>query len=408
MNHVMRILFVFALVCFSASTAFAQSSNIIAGQDSSRRAITTAVPFLMIAPDARSGAMGDAGAALSPDANANHWNIGKLAFIDHDYGASLAYTPWLGKVFNDMAIIYLSGYYKIDDLQAVATSMRYFDLGEITFTDNNGNIIRPYNPQEFSFDVSYSRKLSERLGIGVTTRFIHSNLAGDGNVNSFDTRPGRSVAADLGVYYNTNPDATSHEPGLAFAAVISNIGNKITYLSDADERFIPTNLRLGSAYTHQMDPYNSITIVLDLNKLMVPTPPVYAYDDNGRIRTRPDGSYMIARGEDPNRSLINGMFTSFADAPDGFSEELREVTISSGIEYWYNSLFAARAGYFYEHMQKGGRQFFTLGLGLRYQLFNLDFAYLIPQEQQHPLAETLRFTLGVNFDRPPQATSLRQ
>lgn len=407
MNHVMRIFFVFALVCLSASTAFAQSSNIIAGQDSSRRVITTAVPFLMIAPDARSGAMGDAGAAISPDANANHWNIGKLAFIDNDYGASLAYTPWLGKVFNDMAIIYLTGYYKIDELQAVAASMRYFDLGEITFTDNNGNIIRPYNPQEFSFDVSYSRKLSERLGIGVTTRFIHSNLAGDGNVNSFDTRPGRSIAADLGLYYNTNPNATSHEPGLAFAAVISNIGNKITYLSDADERFIPTNLRLGSAYTHQMDPYNSITIALDLNKLMVPTPPVYEYE-NGRIATDNNGDYVIARGDDPNRSLINGMFTSFADAPDGFSEELREVTVSTGIEYWYNELFAARAGYFYEHAQKGGRQYFTLGLGLRYQLFNLDFAYLIPQEQQHPLAETLRFTLGVNFDRPPQATSLGQ
>lgn len=393
MNNLMRSLFIFALICISASTAFAQTQN-ITGQDEDRRVITTAVPFLMIAPDARSGAMGDAGAAISPDANSNHWNIGKLAFIDTDYGGSLAYTPWLSKLFNDMAIIYLSGYYKIDDLQAISGSMRYFDLGEITFTDGQGNKIRPYNPQEFSFDLSYSRKLSEKLGIGVTGRFIHSNLAGDITVNNIDTRPGRSVAADVGVYYNTNVmNRTGVESGLAFAAVISNIGNKMTYLTDEDERFIPTNFRLGTAYTHQLDPYNSLTFAVDLNKLMAPTPygSLYEFDADGNIE----------EGGEP--SLIQGMFGSFADAPDGFSEELRELTINAGLEYWYNNLFAGRAGYFYEHDQKGGRKFFTMGVGLRYQLFNLDFAYLVPHQQNHPLAETLRFTLGVNFEKAPQA-----
>lgn len=389
----MRRLILFVLICISASTAFAQST-LISGQDTSRRVITTAVPFLMIAPDARSGAMGDAGAAISPDANSNHWNIGKLAFIDTDYGVSLAYTPWLGKVFNDMAIIYLSGYYKIDNNQAVAASMRYFDLGEITFTNSIGTVIRPYNPQEYSFDLSYSRKLSEKLGIGVTGRFIHSNLSGDVSTQNFDTRPGRSVAADIGLYYNTDMEMTGAESGLALAAVITNIGNKITYLSEDDERFIPTNLRIGSAYTHQLDPYNSLTLALDLNKLMVPTPygSLYEYDEDGKL----------IPGSEP--SLIRGIFGSFGDAPDGFGEEIRELTVSAGVEYWYNDLFAGRAGYFYEHDQKGGRKFFTLGVGLRYQLFNLDFAYLVPQEQQHPLAETLRFTLGVNFEKAPEST----
>ena len=386
----MRSIFVIALTLFSTGSLFAQT---LFGQDSTRRTITPAVPFLLIAPDARGGAMGDVGAALEPDANAPHWNIGKLAFIDTDYGASLSYTPWLGKVFNDMAIVYLSGYYKIDEVRAVAASLRYFDLGEIQFTDEFGAPLDFHNPQEYSLALSYSQKLTEKFGIGVTGKYIHSNLTGDATLNGVDTRPGRSVAADIGTYYNTDLVVGGTQSELALAAVISNIGNKITYLNEASEAFIPTNLRLGTAYKANLDPYNSLTLAVDFNKLMVPTPygSLYEYNANGEVISEP--------------SLITGMFGSFADAPDGFSEEIKEFTIGTGIEYWYNDLFAGRAGYFYEHADKGGRQFITLGVGLRYQLFALDFAYLVPQEQQHPLAETLRFTLAVNFEKAVQAAT---
>lgn len=371
MNEIMRKIFLLLAFSFAASAASAQQ-GVILGQDGNP--IITAVPFLMIAPDARSGAMGDVGSAISPDGNSMHWNIGKLAFIDKDFGASLSYTPWLGKIVDDMNIAYLALYYKLDDVQAVSGSLRYFDLGDITFTDEENNILRPYNPQEYAFDLSYSRKLSDKLGIGVTGRFIHSNLTGDISVNGQDTKPGNSVAADIGLFYTSDLNVAARQGSLSFAAVVSNIGNKISYLDESTENFIPTNLRLGTAYTAALDPFNKLTIAVDANKLLVPTPPT-----------------------DPDQSLINGIFTSFGDAPGGFSEELKEITVGGGLEYWYNDLFAARGGYFWEHDDKGGRQFFTLGVGLRYQVFSMDFAYLIPQQQQHPLAETLRFTLGVHF-----------
>lgn len=401
MNCIMRKIFLSFIVSIATVSAFAQGQAFI-GQDTAARPIITAVPFLMIAPDARSGAMGDAGAAISPDANAAHWNVGKLAFIEKDFGASLSYTPWLGKIVDDMNLLYLSGFYKIDDVQAVAFSLRYFDLGEIFLTQDGTTPIAPdFQPQEYALDLSYSRKLSEKLGLGVTGRFIHSNLAGDVPVGTGgqQAKAGNSLAADVGLYYNSSLITRGRESNLALAAVISNIGNKITYLDESTESFIPANLRLGSAYTANLDPFNKITVALDFNKLLVPTPPVYERDEQGQYVYNPDGTPKIERGDDPNRSLINGVFTSVADAPDGFTEELKEITISSGLEYWYNDLFAARAGYFWEHNLKGARKYFTLGVGLRYQVFSMDFAYLVPQQQQHPLAETLRFTLGVNFEK---------
>lgn len=382
MNSVMRSIVVLALLCLGSFGLHAQ--------DSTRRVVSPAVPFLLIAPEARSGAMGDVGAAVEPDAAATHWNIGKLVFIDTDYGASLSYTPWFEKLLGDMGITYLSGYYKLDDQQAVALSMRYFSLGVLEFTNTIGKSIGTARPREFSLALSYSRKLSEKLGIGVTGKFIHSNLLGNNPANLISS-PGRSVAADIGLYYKSDLLLGPRESDIAFAAVISNIGNKINYQSsDNSDSFIPTNLRLGTAYTTQLDPYNSLTFAIDLNKLMVPTPygSLYEFDEDGNILQEP--------------STIQGMFGSFADAPDGFSEELKEFTAGVGFEYWYNNIVAGRAGYFFEHEDKGGRQFFTLGIGLRYQLFSMDFAYLVPQQQQHPLAETLRFTLAVNFEKSPQ------
>ncbi|MCG8308205.1 MAG: type IX secretion system outer membrane channel protein PorV [Cytophagales bacterium] len=377
-----------------------------AGQDTSRRVITTAVPFLLIATDARSGAMGDAGVATSADANSTHWNIAKLAFIQNDMGFSLSYTPWLAKIVNDMSLSYLSGYYKINREQTVGLSLSYFNLGDIQFTDWEGNDLQYFTPKEFSIAGSYSRMLSENMSIGVTLKFIHSNLTGDFVGSSAvvdDAHPGNSFAADIGWYWNKDLGRNSN---LALGATIVDIGNKITYTDDSQREFIPTTLRFGGAYKLGLDPYNSLTFALDFNKLLVPTPPVYLVDDNGGIIVDQDGKPQIARGKDPDRSLLSGIFGSFTDAPDGASEELKEVMISTGIEYWYKDLFALRSGYFWEHYDKGDRKYFTMGLGLRYNVFGIDFAYLVPQRREHPLAETLRFTLHFNFNNSKNLESI--
>jgi hypothetical protein len=356
--------------------------------------IITAVPFLLISPDSRSSAMGDAGAAISADANATHWNMGKLVFADHDYGVSLSYNPWLRSLVDDMSLAYLSGYFKLDEEQAVGVSLRYFDLGNIFFTDLQGNSLGDYNPTEWSVSAGYSRKLSDKIGLGVNARFIRSNLGEQFTQNSGGAsiptlQPANGLAVDLGFYSRSETRWFSREGEFAWAVVLSNIGNKISYLDESTENFIPGNLKLGTAYTVELDPFNKLTLALDANKLLVPTP-----DDD------PDAS---------EPSLLEGTFTSFADAPGGFSEELKEISLSTGLEYWYNDLFAARAGYFWEHEDKGNRKYFTMGVGLRYQLLNLDFAYLIPQDQTSPLAETLRITIGVNFDRNSEVDrSIRQ
>lgn len=375
--------------------------QIIAGQDSSRRVITTAVPFLMIAPDARSGGMGEAGGAISPDANAVHWNAAKLAFLESEIGFAISYTPWLGNIVKDMSISYLSGYYKITREQAVALSLRYFDLGDIFFTDILGNPQGDFSPREVSIDGTYSRMLTENFSIGGTARYVYSNLTGHFSSSStgIEARPGSSFAVDLAVFYKKDLLLSGSNSNLAFGASISNIGSKLSYSSEDNKDFIPTNLRLASAFTTNLDPYNSITIALDLNKLLVPSPPIYQFDSNGKLVVDADNNPVIKEGRDPDRSLLSGVFGSFSDAPDGFSEEIKEFSVSMGVEYWYNNIFAARAGYFLEAEEKGNRKFFTIGVGFRYQVFGIDFAYLVPQEQTNPLAETLRFSLIFNFDK---------
>jgi hypothetical protein len=380
----------FLILCVGLSTlAKAQrTSTTIAGQSPDRRAITTAVPFISFAPDARGAALGDAGVATSPDVNSIHWNNAKLAFIEDDYGFAVAYTPWLGKIVNDMYVSYLSGYKRIDRLQTVAVSLRYFDLGDIFLRDEIGLDLGVHNPREWAVDATYSRKLSERLSIGLTTRFIRSNLSGRFSTSQ-DAKAGTSVAVDLGVYYTKDIFFAGKNSTMSFGGHISNFGSKITYSSASNEDFIPTNLRMGSAFKINLDPYNSFTFVFDINKLMVPSPPVWEEDQNGVL--------SIKAGKNPNRKLISGTFGSFGDAPDGFSEEMKEINFSTGVEYWYKNLASFRTGYFHESFDKGNRKFITVGLGFRYQVFGVDFAYLIPTEQNHPLAETLRFSLLFNF-----------
>lgn len=368
----------------------------LAGQEGSR-VITTAVPFISFAPDSRASGMGDVGVATSPDANSVHWNNGKLAFIENSYGASISYSPWLGKIVDDMSLSYVSGYYKLDRIQTIGISMRYFDLGEIQLTDDGGNPLGIENPREMAFDGTYSRKLTEKIGIGVTARYIWSNLIGS---VTGAAKPGKSFSVDLGFYY-TNPIVIrGKDSELSFGAAITNIGQKVTYSNESEADFIPINMRLGSAVKVGLDAYNSLTFALDINKLLVPTPPIYAIDpDTGEPVLDNNGEQIIFKGTDPNRNLLGGMFGSFGDAPNGFSEEMQEVMIATGVEYWYKELFAGRLGYFYENEAKGARKYLTLGLGFRYQVFGVDFSYLVPGDNNHPLAETIRFSLLFNFDK---------
>ena len=371
----MKKLGIVSILLFLCAPAFCQLQGTLIGQDSANKIITTAVPFLTITPDSRAAAMGDAGVATSPDANSAYWNAGKLAFIDKGYGGSASYTPWLGKIINDMSVFYLSGFYKINHEQTVGVSMKYFNMGYINFRNDQNVDLGRFNPREYAFDVTYSRLLTEHLGIGGALRYIHSNLTGVYTNGATDARPGTSVAVDVGVFY-TKPMETKNS-SISLGASITNLGAKISYSDAKNKDFIPTNLRLGGAYKTELNPLNSLTFVLDFNKLMVPS------------RHNPNSAPP---------SLLKGVFGSFSDAPGGFKEEIQEITTSIGMEYWYNQLFAGRIGYFYEARDKGDRKYLTAGLGMRYQEFAFDMAYLVPtNNRNNALAETIRFTLMITF-----------
>lgn len=393
------------LAFMSVSSLTAQINyNQISGQELNSRVntITTAVPFLMISPDSRAGGMGDAGVASSADANSIHWNPSKLAFGDKKLAIGLSYTPWLRALVPDINLAYLSGYYTTKKDGTFGASLRYFSLGDITFTDINGNTIGQFRPNEFAMDIAYARKLSKIFSIGGAVRYINSNLTGGTFVDGSATRPGRSVAADISATFRKDKIKMGDKEGVASAGInISNIGAKMSY-SDRNGKnnanFIPINMRLGASLGLNIDDYNTIAFVADANKLLVPTPPVYEVDANGSAVPDGNGGYKILYGKDPQRGVAEGMFGSFSDAPGGGKEELREINYSLGMEYWYNKLFAIRGGYFYEHPTKGNRQYITLGAGVKYNVFGLDFAYLIPTKQRNPLENTLRFSLSFDFD----------
>jgi hypothetical protein len=349
--------------------------------------INTAVPFLRITPDARSGGMGDMGVALSPDANAVYWNSSKLAFAEEQMGVAVTYTPWLKQLVNDIYLAYLSGYYKLDDLNTFGFALRYFSLGNIIFTDIAGNETGQGRPNEFTLDFAYARKLSENFGIGANLRYIYSNLASGQSVNGVEITPGNAFAADINMYGRYDIEVSDYNTEFAWGANISNIGTKISYTASAENRdYIPTNLALGAAWTFAFDDYNKLTFGLDINKLLVPTPDTVDADANGIFDYKEE-------------SIAAAMLGSFSDAPGGFSEEINELMYSAGLEYWYDDQFAVRAGYFNEHATKGNRKYFTVGLGLRYNVFGLDFAYLVPtSNQRNPLDNTLRFTLSFDFN----------
>ncbi len=366
-------------------------SEVTLGQNIDGRvgAASPAVPFLRISPDSRAGAMGDAGIATSPDANAQYWNVGKIVKNENDFGLSLSFIPWLRQLqIDDMFVGYLSGYYKFgkEKNQALSASMRYFNLGDIQYTDIHGTPQNVGSPREMSFDVGYSRSLSEYLSLGVSLRYIYSNIAQGANMQNTIYTPGNAFAGDLGLYYSkTTEQSEDVKSTFSAGAVLSNIGSKISY-SGLRQDYIPTNLGIGAAYTYQMDAYNKVTGTVDLNKLLIPS-----------------AVYKNGQWNRPDISVVNGIMKSFTQAPEFYG-----TVVSLGAEYWYMNQFAVRAGYFYEAPGNGARQYFTCGLGVRYNAFGLDFSYLVPAVINsgknpslvtNPLANTLRFTLTFNFNQ---------
>ena len=349
--------------------------------------VTTAVPFLRISPDARAGGMGDLALATSPDASSSFFNLGKVAFNTSPSAVNVTYTPWLKKLVNDVYLASIAGYFKIDELQAVSGSLRYFSLGNIQFTDQYGQLQGEGRPREFGVDIGYSRKLTDRTGLGVGLKYINSDLASGASGQGGQTyKAGNAVAADLGFYHNRQ---TEDGQGWAFGVALTNLGSKIAYTDNADQKdFIPANFGIGTTYTRVLDESNKISFGVDINKLLVPTPP--------RL------SDPVALENYRSKGVLSSWFSSFGDAPGGFSEELKEFQVSAGAEYWYNNQFALRAGYFYEDETKGNRRYFTTGVGIKYNVFGLNFSYLVPSggagSNQNPLSNTLRFSLIFDLD----------
>ncbi len=381
MKRRFAVLTVFIGLSFLTIKTFGQNHNSTTGANT----ISTGVPFLSIAPDSRAGAMGDAGVASSPDMNSQHWNAAKYAFIESEMGIGLSYTPWLRNLVDDINLAYLVGYKRLDDLQTISASLRYFALGDISFMSDVGNFEGQQSPNEFAIDVAYTRLLSDNFSGSVALRYIRSDLTGGQMVNGVPSSAGNSYAADIAFYYQNEIRVNRKESTISAGINISNIGSKISYTDGETKDFIPTNLKLGAGYKTELDRYNTIGFYFDVNKLLVPTPSVDTTDIFGK-----------RYGED--KSVISGIFSSFGDAPGGFKEELQEINFSFGTEYWYNEQFALRAGYFYEHENKGNRKFITAGAGLKLNVFSLDFAYLIPTERNHPLENTLRFSLSFDFE----------
>jgi hypothetical protein len=366
----------------------------VGAQTQSINVVTTAVPFLRISPDARSGGMGDIGVATPADANSSFWNQAKIPFAQSKTAISVNYTPWLKSLnLNDVYLAAVAGYHQLDETQAISASMRYFSLGNIQFTDALGNDLNSYRPREFSFDVAYSRKLSDKLGLGIALRYINSSLA-NGTYNGQSYKAGSSVAGDLSLFH----DGTGNDPnvsGLNWGIVLSNLGSKISYTNDVTQKdYIPANLGVGIAYVKVFDETSKATFGLDINKLMVPTPPLLSGNNTSA------DSLAIANYR--NQGVLSSWFKSFGDAPGGFSEELKEFQISIGAEYTYSNQFAFRAGYFNESASKGNRKYFTIGAGINYNMFGLNFSYLIPSGagvNRNPLANTIRFGLIFNLDK---------
>ncbi|PST85271.1 hypothetical protein C7T94_01325 [Pedobacter yulinensis] len=376
------------LAAFSAAFPFAGHTQVAGNTQangSQSNNLVTAVPFLLVMPDARTGAMGDAGVAVQPDANASAINPAKLAFLKDRSGVALSYTPWLRSLTSGIDLAYLSGYYRLDERNTLGASFRFFSLGEIPLTDNNRQDLGVYSPNELAFDISFARMFGDEFSIGTSLRYINSNLSTGKFTAGQEISAGNAVAVDVAGYYTTETWLFNTDTRLSAGLNISNIGTKMGYTESGAKYFLPSNLRFGGAATFSADDLNDFTVALDFNKLLVPTQPVYNNDGT------------IYSGVDPNRSVPAGIFGSFTDAPGGFSEELQEVNIGAGFEYLYDKKFAVRGGYFYESPNKGNRRYATLGAGFTYRQTTINFSYLLANVNKSPMANTLRFSLMFNF-----------
>jgi hypothetical protein len=397
--------FTLSVFIFIRFFAYTQQATSVDSKVLQLNTITTAMPFLSINPDSRSGALGDAGTALSPNANSLFWNTAGISFSKNKLEIGGSVVPWLRQLTNDINLYYIAGYTKFNERNALAFSVRQFTLGEITYTDQNGAVLRPDKPSEQELAVGYSLRLTEEFSLGVNGKFAYSNLTGGLITAGAQTKAGVAGAADISfMYQNTGMQIGGKSGELRVGATINNVGNKISYSANASSDFLPTSLKLGSSYTTKVDNYNSIAVTMDLQKLLVPSPAIYS------------NNTMIA-GKSSNVGVITGIFQSFSDAPgtplklsnnkydlntDGtakivkgsrLKEELSEITISGGVEYNYNKVFAVRGGYFHESKNKGARQFFTFGAGLKYNIMQIDISYIAALQRNSPLANTLRFSL---------------
>ncbi|MFM7005847.1 MAG: type IX secretion system outer membrane channel protein PorV [Flavobacteriales bacterium] len=376
--------------------------------------ITTSLPFMAITPDSRAGGMGDAGTALSANSTSVYWNTSLLSFAKQKSEVSLSYTPWLRQLTNDIHLSYLAGYKQINKIHTVGGALRYFSLGEITFTDINGDVLRDDKPSEFELVGAYAFKLADRFSIGVNGKFAYSNLTGGLTVAGVNTKPGVVGAADLSFsYFNDDAHIGNTDGTYTFGLTINNVGNKVSYSELSRRDFIPMNLKIGNSFLADFDEYNKVTFSIDLQRLLVPTPAIYKLIN---------GNYELLAGMNGDVGIITSMMQSFYDAPgvlavdengdyiqnqDGsyqivkgtrLKEELAEINIAAGAEWWYSDVLALRGGVFYENKNKGNRQFLNLGASLKYNMFAIDFSYLASLNgRQSPLANTLRFTLRLNL-----------
>ena len=411
MKRVKFLSLVFVMIITAMNLKAQNTGDEVLGQNLDYNVISTAVPFMMIAPDARSSAMGDIGVSTSPDVYSMHWNPAKYAFIEEDFSVGLAYSPWLRSLVNDMNIAYLAASKRVSPKATVAASLRYFSLGDINYTGQGGSDLGTYSPNEWAMDVTYSRKLGNYISGAVAGRFIYSDLT-QGVLDY--SKPAISVAADIAVFYTRDVYwFKDMDAVFSWGVSINNIGSKMNYNEASLKKdFIPTNLRFGPTLKLDIDDFNSLAFSVDINKLLVPTPPIYMKDSLGSIIY--DGTDpMIESGKNNEVGPIQGMIQSFFDAPGGFKEELKEFTLGVGAEYWYNKTFNVRAGFFHESKMKGNRRYVTLGAGLRYNVFGLDVSYLVPVNNTatsgtNPLENTLRFSLTINIDRWGDNTRLER
>ncbi len=371
---------IFLCFCFVTLSASAQTRDTISVNGQNNSVISTAVPFLLVAPDSRGASLGDNGVSTSPDVNSMHWNAAKYAFATSGNAVGVSYTPWLRRLVSDINLAYIAGYTKLDNRQTLAASFRYFSYGDIIYTDGLGNNYGQYKPSEFTFDMAYARKLSNSVSMALAGRYIHSNLGQA--TQSSTTKPASGAAADISIYWNKDIKLFGTSATTSFGTNISNIGTKIDY-GDKVKDFLPTNLRIGGTSDFHFTETSSLAFSLDLNKLLVPSQPIY------------DANRNIIAGKDPNVSVPRGIIQSFS-AVGGTKQVLEEISYAFGMEYNYNRQLFLRTGYFYENPSQGNRQYLTLGAGVKFDVFNLDLAYLV-SSKVNPLSNTLRFSLNFYF-----------